>query len=101
MKMNIDKTYQTFVKEIKQRITSVQNLWNMRKFYLAYCENEKLQPLAGEISWTNNVVIFSRCKDPPQQPCYMRITKKFGWTKAVLTHQIEKLNDLEEEKENS
>ena len=31
---------------------SVQNLWNMRQFYLEYYENEKLQPLVGEISWT-------------------------------------------------
>ena len=28
---------------------SVQNLWNMRQFYLEYNENEKLQPLVGEI----------------------------------------------------
>ena len=31
---------------------SVQNLWNMRQFYLEYYQNEKLQPLVGEISWT-------------------------------------------------
>ena len=27
---------------------SVQNLWNMRSFYLEYKENEKLQALTGE-----------------------------------------------------
>ena len=37
---------------------SVQNLWNMRQFYLEYYQDSKLQPLAREISWTNNVVIF-------------------------------------------
>jgi predicted nuclease of restriction endonuclease-like (RecB) superfamily len=42
---------------------SVQNLWNMRQFYLEYYKNEKLQPLVGEISWTKNVVIFQKCKD--------------------------------------
>ena len=36
----------------------VQNLWNMRQFYLEYYQDSKLQPLAREISWTNNVVIF-------------------------------------------
>ena len=143
--MNIDKTYLTFVKEIKQRITSAQydalrkvnkelitlywdigksivnrqkeynwgksivenlskdlqiafpgikgfsarNIWQMRTFYLTYSDSEKLQPLAAEISWTNNVIIFSQCKDSLQQEFYMRITKKFGWTKAVLTHQID------------
>ncbi len=36
---------------------SVQNLWNMRQFYLLYKHNPKLQPLVGEISWTKNVII--------------------------------------------
>jgi len=39
---------------------SVQNLWNMRQFYLEYRNDEKLQPLVGEISWTKNVVIFQK-----------------------------------------
>ena len=42
---------------------SVQNLWNMKQFYLQYRENEKLQPMVREISWTKNVVIFQKCKD--------------------------------------
>jgi predicted nuclease of restriction endonuclease-like (RecB) superfamily len=29
---------------------SVQNLWYMRQFYLAYSEHSKLQPLVGEIA---------------------------------------------------
>ena len=32
---------------------SVQNLWYMRQFYLEYCDNEKLQPLVGEIGWSH------------------------------------------------
>jgi len=31
---------------------SVQNLWNMRLFYLEYYQNEKLQSLTREIGWT-------------------------------------------------
>ncbi len=42
---------------------SVQNLWYMRQFYLEYHDNEKLQPLVGEISWSKNLIIFQRCKD--------------------------------------
>ncbi len=42
---------------------SVQNLWNMRLFYLEYCQNEKLQPLVGEIGWSYNVAIFQKSKD--------------------------------------
>lgn len=68
---------------------SVQNLWNMRQFYSAYKDNSKLQPLVGEISWTKNVIIMQRCKDDIQREFYIKITKKFGWTKDVLINQIE------------
>jgi len=67
---------------------SVQNLWYMRQFYLAYLGNEKLQPLVGEISWTKHLVILGKCKDPLEREFYIRMTKKFGWTKSVLMNQI-------------
>src|SRR3990172_10916453 len=68
---------------------SVQNLWNMRQFYLAYKDNLKLQPMVGEISWTKNVIIMQRCKDDIQREFYIKTTKKFGWTKDVLINQLE------------
>jgi predicted nuclease of restriction endonuclease-like (RecB) superfamily len=68
---------------------SAANLWRMRHFYHAYRENEFLAPLAREISWTNNYVIFEKCKDDLQREFYLRMTKKYGWTKEVLIHQIE------------
>jgi len=68
---------------------SAQNLWYMRQFYLNYKDNPKLQPLVGEISWAKNLVIMSKCKDGSEQEFYIIITKKFGWTKEVLIHQVE------------
>ncbi len=68
---------------------SVQNLWNMRQFYLSYKDTAKLQPLVGEISWTKNVIIMQRCKDDIQREFYIKTTKKFGWTKDVLANQLE------------
>jgi predicted nuclease of restriction endonuclease-like (RecB) superfamily len=68
---------------------SVQNLWYMRQFYQEYHDNEKLQPLVGEISWSHNLVIMSRCKDPLEREFYIRMTRKFGWSRSVLVHQIE------------
>ena len=73
----------------KVRGFSSQNLWYMRQFYLEYHDNEKLQPLVGEISWAKNLVIMSRCKDPLEREFYIRMTRKFGWSKNVLIHQIE------------
>ncbi len=68
---------------------SVQNLWYMRQFYLEYSGHEKLQPLVGEIAWAHNLVIMSRCKDPLEREFYIRMTRKFGWSKNVLIHQID------------
>ncbi len=68
---------------------SVQNIWNMRQFYIEYKDHEKLQPLVGEISWTKNVLIFQKCKVYTAREFYLSMTKKFGWTKNILIHQIE------------
>jgi len=68
---------------------SVSNLWRMRQFYQMYAANERLAPLVREISWSHNVVIFERCKDDLQREFYIRMARKFGWTRNVLIHQIE------------
>lgn len=68
---------------------SAQNLWYMRQFYLEYRGNAKLQPLVGEISWAKHLVIMGRCKNMLEREFYIRMTRKFGWTKNVLALQIE------------
>lgn len=68
---------------------SSRNLWLMREFYLEFSQYEFLQPLVAEIDWTKNIVIFTRCKDNLQREFYLRMTRKYGWTKAVLIHHIE------------
>lgn len=68
---------------------STQNLWYMRQFYLEYHGHQKLQPLVGEISWAKNLVIMSKCKNDLEREFYIRMTKKFGWTKEVLIQQVE------------
>jgi predicted nuclease of restriction endonuclease-like (RecB) superfamily len=61
----------------------------MAQFYTEYHGVINLQPLVGEISWTKHVIILNRCKDNLERQFYIQATKKFGWTKNVLTHQIE------------
>lgn len=68
---------------------SSRNIWRMRDFYLTYYADEKLSPLVAEIGWTHNLVIIEKCKDSLEREFYIRSTKKFGWTKNVLIHQIE------------
>ena len=52
-------------------------------FYSEIQQHEKLQPLVGEISWTKNILIVTKCKDPLEREFYMLHVSKFGWTKAV------------------
>jgi predicted nuclease of restriction endonuclease-like (RecB) superfamily len=68
---------------------SRRNVFYMREFYLSYRNLPKVQPLVAQIGWTQNLIILQRCRDPLQQEFYIRMTKKFGWTKNVLIHQIE------------
>ena len=67
----------------------------------AEIEKAKLRPSGAEIQrlplptyladigWKKNVVIMQKCKDPLEREFYIRITKKFGWTKDVLINNIE------------
>ena len=68
---------------------SRRNVFYMREFYLLYRDDERVQPLVAQICWTHNLVIFQRCKDPLEREFYIRMTRKFGWSKNVLIHQID------------
>ena len=65
------------------------NLWYMSQFYVEYSSDKNLQPLVGEISWAKHLAIMTKCKDSQERQFYILATKRFGWTKNVLIHQIE------------
>ena len=68
---------------------SSSNLWRMKLFYETYNENIKLAPLVREIGWSHNILIMEKCKDELEREFYIQMTKKYGWTKSVLIHQVE------------
>ena len=68
---------------------SSQNLRYMRQFYLEYNKSPNLQPLVGEISWSKHLVIMGKSKDNLEREFYIKMTRKHGWSKVVLVHQIE------------
>jgi predicted nuclease of restriction endonuclease-like (RecB) superfamily len=68
---------------------SSRNLWRMRVFYTEYKDNTKLPLMVAEIGWSHNIVILEKCKDDLEREFYIKMTKKYGWTKDVLIHQIE------------
>jgi hypothetical protein len=49
-----------------------------------YVEFEKLPPIVAEIRWSNNNIIIEKRKVENERKFYMRIPKKYRWTKKVL-----------------
>lgn len=85
---------ETLAVDIQKEFSGVQgyskdNLWRMRKFYIHYQNNQKLAPMVQEIGWTQNIFIMERCGDDLEREFYIRMTRKYGWTKNVLLHQID------------
>ena len=48
-----------------------------------------LPALLADIGWKKNTVIMEKCKDTLQREFYIKMTRRYGWTKEVLTNNIE------------
>lgn len=89
---------QSVVKELAEFIVknnpeikgfSDKNLWRMKQFYEAYKDLPKLSPLVREISWTNNLTIFSRAKSEEEKEFYLRLAIQEKYSKRELERQID------------
>jgi len=60
----------------------------MKQFYETYKDFPKLSPLVREISWTNNLLIFSRCKTIEEMEFYLKLVKQENYSKRELDRQI-------------
>jgi len=67
---------------------SDKNIWRMKRFFETYKDFPKLSPLVREISWTNNLLIFSRCKTIEEMEFYLKIVKHENYSKRELDRQI-------------
>lgn len=85
---------ESLAKELQKEFPGVKgfsrsNLWRMRNFFTEYQSNVKLAPLVREIGWSHNMVVMEKCKDDLEREFYIKMTKKYGWSKNVLIHQVE------------
>ncbi|UZU00049.1 PDDEXK nuclease domain-containing protein [Chryseobacterium fluminis] len=96
-KIEISEWGQAVVKDLSEFIIKTEpeikgfsdkNLWRMKQFYETYKDSPKLSPLVREISWSHNMIIFSRCKTSEEQEFYLKITKQEGYSKRELERQI-------------
>lgn len=60
----------------------------MKQFYETYEKFPELSPLVREISWTNNLLIFSRCKNIEEMEFYLKCVKLENYSKRELDRQI-------------
>lgn len=68
---------------------SPRNLWDMRRFYDSYKNDEKLRQLVAEIPWGHNLVLLNSIKNIRERTWYIQKTIEHGWSRNVLIHQIE------------
>lgn len=95
---------------------SPRNIWDMRRFYLAYQQPEILQQAVAEfgkvrphgkqkglpsgapveflrqavaeIPWGHHLLILNKLSNPAARLYYLRATASFGWSRNVLLNQI-------------
>lgn len=78
------------------------NVWRMRAFYLAWSEEDvilsqpvtelegqKLSQVVTGIPWGQNVILIQKIKDPRVRLWYALKVIEHGWSRAILTAQIE------------
>lgn len=84
---NISKDLRKAFPEMKG--LSYQNISYMRQFAIEYREQEFLQQAIGEIPWGHNIAIFSKVKATDQRLWYAQKTIENGWSRNVLSLQIQ------------
>lgn len=68
---------------------SPRNLKYMRSFAEAYPDEAIVHQLGAQIPWKHNCVLLDKVKNPEQRNWYIQKTIENGWSRNVLTHQIE------------
>jgi predicted nuclease of restriction endonuclease-like (RecB) superfamily len=72
-----------------QKGISARNLKYMRKFAESYPDTEIVQQAAAQIPWFHNCAILDKVQDAEQREWYTRAIIEYGWSRAVLVHQID------------
>lgn len=66
------------------------NLMYMRSFAEAWPEEGIVQQAVGQLPWGHNLVLLTKLKSPEQRLGYARRAIQHGWSRNVLTIQIER-----------
>ncbi|MDI1275929.1 PDDEXK nuclease domain-containing protein [Methylobacter sp.] len=68
---------------------SPQNIWRMRQFFAAYCNEPKLSTLLRELPWSAHLQLLTRTKHPEEREFYLRMATKNRWQVREVARQID------------
>ena len=68
---------------------SDKNLWRMKQFFEEYATKIEFHPLIQQISWTNNLLIFSKSKSDEEKAFYLNLVIKERLDKRALDRHID------------
>ena len=68
---------------------SERNLNYMKLFYEEYRDDENLQQLVANLPWGHNLLLMEKFKDKKIRKLYAQATIENGWSRNVLSFQIE------------
>jgi predicted nuclease of restriction endonuclease-like (RecB) superfamily len=60
----------------------------MKTFYNSYKDNTNLQLVAGEIGWSQNIILFTNVKEEKQRYFYAKVCANRSWSKIEFLKQI-------------
>ena len=66
-----------------------RGLYRMRQFFETYQGLEKVSPLVTQITWSSNLIILSKCKEPEEQQFYVLLSVKEKLSKRELIRKID------------
>lgn len=67
---------------------SRRNVFNMRRYYLTYRDDAKVQTVSAQIPWSHNTLILDTCKSEEERTFYLEAAARFNLSYRALERQI-------------
>lgn len=67
---------------------SRSNVFNMRRYYLTYRDDPKVQTVSGQIPWSHNTLIMETCKSADERTFYLDTASRFHLSYRALERQM-------------
>lgn len=67
---------------------SRRNVFYMRRFYLAYRADQKVQTVSAQIPWSHNTLVLDRCKAPEERAFYIEHAARFRLSYRALERKV-------------